>query len=110
MCTATIVVSLPMLKPLIMRMSPVNTSNRGASEYKHADSKRSNGYPGQSRSHGQARITGDDEVELVLRELRESRKSSLSQAHTTSASELNDGKDVVRVTTDVTVTSTRDVL
>lgn len=108
MCTATIVVSLPMLKPLLMRITPLNTSNRSNSAYKNADSRKSNGLPGPGRSYGQARLTGDDEVELVLRELRESRKSSLSQARTASASDIQDSKDGVRVTTDFGIT--RDVL
>jgi hypothetical protein len=108
MCTATIVVSLPLLKPLFMRMSPTNTSNRTASGYKHAESKKSVGHLSLSRSYGQTRFTGDDEIELVLRDLRISQKSSISQARSISATDLKDSKDGVRVTTDVTVT--RDVI
>jgi hypothetical protein len=99
MCTATIVVSLPTLKPLIMRVSPVNTSNR-SNGYYNVCSRKSVGHPGAARSHAHAGRSGDDEVELVFREL--SRKSS------TSGQGALDMKDGVRVTTDVTVT--RDVL
>ncbi|KAH4966427.1 hypothetical protein HBI78_094990 [Parastagonospora nodorum] len=100
MCTATIVVSLPMLKPLLMRITPLNTSDRSNSAYKNADSRKSNGLPGAARSYGQARLTGDDEVELVLRELRESRKSSLSQARTAIASEWRYDLNLVSRTMD----------
>jgi hypothetical protein len=105
MCTATIVVSLPSLKPLIMRISPEITSNRSTSGNMIVGNRRSLSHPGPARSYAQARKIGDDEMELVL---RESRKSSLSPTRTTTATGVHDSKDAVRVTTDVTVT--RDML
>jgi hypothetical protein len=89
MCTAIIVVSLPTLKPLIMRVTPTNTSNRSASGYVKSGPPRSLSHP--SRSHPQGRKFGDDEIELVL---RESRKSSM----TTNATEIAT-KDSARSTT-----------
>jgi hypothetical protein len=108
MVTATIVVSLPSLKPLIMRITPVNTSNRSNSGYMNAASRRSLSHPGVPRFYGHAAKSGDDEVELVRGELELSRKSSLSPTRNTSAIVGLDAKDVVRVTTDIAVT--REVL
>jgi hypothetical protein len=103
MVTATIVVSLPSLKPLIMRIPPVNTSNRSNSGYMNAASGRSLSHPGMPRSYGHATKSGDDEVELVHRERELSRKSSLSPIRDICAIVGQDAKDVVRVTTDIAV-------
>jgi hypothetical protein len=100
MCTATIVVSLPTLKPLIMRVTPTNTWNRSASRYVKSGPPRSLSHP--SRSHPQKREGGDDEIELVL---RESRKSSM----TTNATEKA-AKDSVRDTTNTVVVMREVVL
>jgi hypothetical protein len=91
MCTAVIVVSLPTLKPLIMRITPVNTSNRSTSGYVNPGPRRSLSHPLKDRK------TGDDEIELVL---QESRKSSL----TTNATGAQEAKDGVRVTTNIAIT------
>jgi hypothetical protein len=102
MVTATIVVSLPSLKPLLIRITPVNTSNRSNSGYMNAALGRSLSHPGAPRSYAHATKSRDDEVELVHREL--SRKSSLSPTRTTSGTEAQDAKDVVIITTDIAVT------
>jgi hypothetical protein len=105
MCTATIVVSLPALKPLIMRATPTNTSNRGTSEYVRSGPQKSfdpsHGHRATSRVHVEAGRFGDDEIQLVL---QDSRKSSLSRTTgTTSEAGAHNDKDAVKVTTNVTV-------
>jgi hypothetical protein len=105
MCTATIVVSLPTLKPLIMKVTPTNTSNRGTSAYVRSGPQKSfdpsHGHRATSRAHVEAGGFGDDEIQLVL---QDSRKSSLSRTtRTTSEAGANDAKDTVKVTTNVTV-------
>jgi hypothetical protein len=116
MCIATIIVSLPTLKVLVLRATNTTTSSRSNNGYVNSDSKKhvetfgSRG-PRKSfshldtyRSHVEAG-TGDDEIELVL---QSSRKSSTSLTRTTGASGAHDDKEGVRVTTNVTVV--RDVL
>jgi hypothetical protein len=118
MCIATIVVSLPTLKVLLVRATPTTTSSRSNNGYMNSDSKKHTAtygsYPGPRksfthldtyRSHVQGGHSGDDEIELVF---QDSRKSSASPTRTTSAIGTQDEKDSVRVTTDVTVV--RDVL
>ena len=101
MCTAVIVVSLPSLKPLIVRTTPTNTSNRSTNGYLQAGS-------GKPISHRAGTVTShiqgghaDDEMELTFLD----RKVSPTPTSTTGG---QDGKDAVTVTTNVTVT--RDVL
>jgi hypothetical protein len=108
MATATIVVSLPTLKPLIMKATPQNTSNRGISGYVHSGPRRSFNQPsfhgrmgGSSRACVEAGGVGDDEIQLVL---QDSRKNSMSPTTRTISDEgTHDGKDTVKITTDVTV-------
>jgi hypothetical protein len=108
MATATIVVSLPALKPLIMKATPQNTSNRGASGFKHSGPGKSFNHQshhgrtgGTSRAHVEAGGFGDDEIQLVL---NDSRKGSLSPTtRTISDVGTNYDIDTVKVTTDVTV-------
>jgi hypothetical protein len=108
MCIATIVVSLPSLKALIMRKTPDNT-NRSASGYVHSGPsgpRRSFSHHDTYRSHVRGgKSDGDDEIELVF---QGSRKSSTSPMRNMSRTQVQDDKDAVRVTTDVTVV--RDVL
>jgi hypothetical protein len=81
MCTATIVVTLPAFKVLIMRSSPANTSKRSTNGYIQTGPKISLGHPGSSRAYVQAGKIRDDEIELVF---QGSQKSSLSATLTTS--------------------------
>jgi peptidoglycan hydrolase-like amidase len=104
MATATIVVSLPSLKPLITRISPTNTSNSNNSGYINAVWSLSR--PEPSRSYAQATRASDDEVELVHRE-EASRNSpiDLTRAVHTNAIGSEDYKEVVvRVTTNTFAT------
>ncbi|KAH4101213.1 hypothetical protein HBI25_157810 [Parastagonospora nodorum] len=108
MATATIVVSLPALKPLIMKATPQNTSNRGISGYVQSGPRRSFNQPsfhgrmgGSSRACVEAGGVGDDEIQLVL---QDSRKNSMSPTdRTISDVGTHDGKDTVKITTDVTI-------
>jgi hypothetical protein len=95
MSTAIIVVSLPSLKPLIMRSTPNNTSNRSATGYMHAGS-------GKPKSGTTSHIRGgqkieDDEMELTFLD----REPSITP---TNDSRGQEGKGGVVVTTNVTVT------
>ncbi|KAF9697424.1 hypothetical protein EKO04_004622 [Ascochyta lentis] len=102
MCTATIVVSLPALKALVVRSSPQNTSYRSNDGYMNAGSSKPLSNHGISRSHVQGGRISDDELELVF---QGSRKPSTSASRTTSATEPQDLKDNVMVTTDWSVTT-----
>lgn len=104
MCTATIVVSLPTLKSLIIRRSPNNSSYpRSTDGYLHhnASAKPLSNH-GTSRSHVQGGRISDDELELVF---QGSRKPSPSPSRTTSSTEPQDAKDNVIVTTEWNVTT-----
>jgi hypothetical protein len=105
MCTAVIVVSLPSLKSLIVRATPVNTSNRSNTGYLQAGSGKT---PGSSRptytSHIQGGTIDDEEMELTFLD----RKPSPTPTGTTDETGVQSGKDNVIVTTDFTVT--RDVV
>ncbi|KAF2877700.1 hypothetical protein BDV95DRAFT_155473 [Massariosphaeria phaeospora] len=104
LCTATIVVSLPALKTLIVRSTPTNTSNRSTNGYMQTSSGKAISRAGgtsRSYAHGGNR---EDEMELTFLD----RKPSLSPTGTTTGTGTQDAKDGVIVTTDVTVT--RDVI
>ncbi|CAG5179634.1 uncharacterized protein ALTATR162_LOCUS9384 [Alternaria atra] len=106
MCTAVVVVSLPSLKPLIVRTTPMHTANRSNTGYLQPGS----GKPVSSSRGGTytARIQGGtvDEEEMELTFL--DREASLTPTGTTDETKTQDGKDNVIVTTNVAVT--RDVL
>ena len=100
MCTATIVVSLPSLKSLIVRPSSTNASKRNIDGYVHTRSGKPISHRiGASRSHIQGGRM-DDEVELVLQD----RKPSPSPTRMPSGSGEQETKDAVVVTTDVIIT------
>jgi hypothetical protein len=106
MCTAIIVVSLPSLKSLIGRTTPVNTTNRSNTGYLQAGSGK---IPGSSRptysSHIQGGTIDDEEMELTFLD----RKPSPTPTGTTDETgAAQSGKDSVIVTTNFTVT--RDAL
>ncbi|KAH7392307.1 hypothetical protein DE146DRAFT_136229 [Phaeosphaeria sp. MPI-PUGE-AT-0046c] len=77
MATATIVVSLPALKPLIMKVTPHNTTHSEG----HIRSSQHQSLQHKHRTNGSTRLgveneeLCDDEIQLVL---QESRKTSLS--------------------------------
>lgn len=102
MCTATIVVSLPALKVLIVRSSPQNTSYRSNDGYINAGSAKPLSNLGASRSHVQGGRISDDELELVF---QGTRKPSPSPSRTTSSTGPQEIKDNVLVTTDWSVTT-----
>jgi hypothetical protein len=116
MCIATIVVSLPTLKVLILRSMPTTTSSRSNNGYMNSDSKNhleTIGSRGRRkslsrldtyRSHVEAGPV-DDEIELVL---QDSRKSSMSSTRKIDTLGVQDDREGVRVTTNVTIV--RDVL
>jgi hypothetical protein len=82
MCTATIVVSLPALKALIVSATPTNTSKRSTSGYINAGSGKLVSNHGTLKSPVQGGKISDDELELVL---QVSRRPSPSFSRTTSA-------------------------
>lgn len=104
MSTATIVVSLPALKALIIRRSPNNSSYpRSTDGYlQHNASKQPLSNHGNSRSVVQGGRISDDELELVF---QGSRKPSPSPSRTTSSTGPQDAKDNVIVTTEWNVTT-----
>lgn len=116
MCAATIVVSLPTLKVLILRSTPITTSGRSNNGYINSDSnnhvatigsrghRKSLGHLDTYRSHVEAGPI-DDEIELVP---QDSRKSSMSPTRMPGTLGIHDDKVGVRVTTNVTIV--RDVL
>ena len=106
MCTAVIVVSLPLLKSLIARATPANTANRSNTGYLKTGSGKpvSSGRGGTYTSHIQGGTVDDEEMELTFPD----RKASPTPTGTTDETRTQDGKDNVIVTTNVTVT--RDVL
>ncbi|KAL6703043.1 hypothetical protein ACN47E_010250 [Coniothyrium glycines] len=100
MCTAVIVVSLPSLKPLIVRTTPTNSSNRSTNGYvQHKTSRLFHDKATVLCTSGQR---SDDELELFdgAANPMSSRSYAGSQK---GAAEM--GKDVV-VTTDVVITRT----
>ncbi|KAG9191744.1 hypothetical protein G6011_10478 [Alternaria panax] len=104
MCTATIVVSLPSLKALIVKPAPNNTYDRSNSGYLQAGSSKTIGSKSNRHSsHVQGGTLDDDEMELTFLD----RKASPAPTGATDETRVQDGKDAVIVTTDFTVT--RDV-
>jgi hypothetical protein len=103
MCTATIVVSLPAMKALIVRASPNNSSYpRSTGGYhQHPGSKPISNH-GVSRSHVQGGRISDDELELVF-------QGSRNPSRATSSTRQDDAKDNVMVTTEWNVTTTHAV-
>ncbi|KAF2633928.1 hypothetical protein BU25DRAFT_427336 [Macroventuria anomochaeta] len=99
MCTATIVVSLPSLKALIVRSSSNNTTYpRSTNGYmQHAGSKPFSNH-GVSISHVQGVRISDDELELVF-------QGSRNPSRATSSTRPEDAKDNVIVTTEWNVTT-----
>lgn len=71
MCTATIVVSLPALKALIVSATPINTTKRSTSGYINAGSGKLASNYGTPMPHVQGGKIRDDEVELVLQVSRQ---------------------------------------
>jgi hypothetical protein len=89
-----------------MKATPTNTSNRGTSNYgRSAPGGGSHsyaiGHTGNSRAGVDVGKLGDDEIQLVL---QGSRKNSLSPTtRTVSDVGTQDGKDTVKITTDVAI-------
>jgi hypothetical protein len=106
MCTAVIVVSLPSLKPIIVRTAPTNTANRSNTGYLQPGPGKpvSSSRDGTYTAHIQGGTVDEEEMELTFLD----RKASLTPTGTTDETKTQDGKDNVIVTTNVTVT--RDVL
>src|SRR5690242_630461 len=108
MCTAVVVVSLPALKPLLIRHSPNNSSyRRSTSGYmQHPGSGKPLSNPlsnhGTSRSQIQGGRISDDELELVFQGARIDKRSQLS---TTSSTDPPTSKDNVLVTKEYDVTT-----
>ncbi|KAF1932635.1 uncharacterized protein M421DRAFT_97919 [Didymella exigua CBS 183.55] len=89
MCTATIVVSLPALKALVVRTSPNDSSYpRSTDGYQQHPGSKPLGNQGVSRSHVQGGRISDDELELVF------------QGSQTDSTRQDDRKDNVMVTTE----------
>ncbi|KAH7401166.1 hypothetical protein DE146DRAFT_718391 [Phaeosphaeria sp. MPI-PUGE-AT-0046c] len=115
-CIATIIVSLPTLKVLVLRSAFTSTStrsdngNRNSGSKKHIETigsrsrKQSLNHLDTYQSHVEAGPS-DDKIELFVQKLR---KSSTSLSHTVGTSHVYDEKEGVRVTTNVTIV--RDVL
>lgn len=103
MCTATIVVSLPVMKALIVRASPNNSSYPRSTEgyHQHPGSKPISNH-GISRSHVQGGRISDDELELVF-------QGSRNPSRATSSTRQDDAKDNVMVTTEWKVTTAHAV-
>jgi hypothetical protein len=100
MSTAIIVVSLPSLKPLIVRSDPTNTSNRSTNGYVQTGSGKPTTHDGgTSQPHVQGGKM-EDEVELVFLD----QKPNLSPTVTTGGTEVPNIDDAVIVTTRVTIT------
>ncbi|OAL05591.1 hypothetical protein IQ06DRAFT_289715 [Phaeosphaeriaceae sp. SRC1lsM3a] len=71
MCTAVVVVSLPMLKPLMMRMSPKNTSDESASGEKRNAWRRSGDRPWSKQPENGRRYVqagNSDEAQLTMQQ------------------------------------------
>jgi hypothetical protein len=83
-----------------MKATPNNTSNQPTSAYGRSLPARSSGQQRTSHAFVEAGKYDDDEIELVM---RDSTKSSLSPTRTQSEAETYDGKDVVKVTSEMTV-------
>jgi hypothetical protein len=82
MCTANIVVSLPTLKSLIIRATPVNTS-----AYSNTSAYTRQKGPGM---FSESFVSGDDDIELVSSEANTSPTTtrSISQSRSMSATEI----------------------
>ncbi|KAJ4994022.1 archaeal flagellin n-terminal-like domain-containing protein, partial [Stagonosporopsis vannaccii] len=104
MCTAVVVVSLPALKPLLIRNSPNNSSYpRSTNGYmQHPGSGKPLSNHGTSRSQVHGGRISDDELELVF---QGARIDSRSQSHTTTSTDPPNPKDIVLVTTEYNVTT-----
>jgi hypothetical protein len=98
---ALIVVCLPALKPLIVRSSPTNTSNRSNGGYIQPGSSKAleHNTGGISRAHIRAGSM-DDEMELTIL----GRDRSPSPPGTIARTGSQDAKDTVMITTHVAVT------
>lgn len=101
MCTATIVVSLPALKVLVIRSSPNNTGYHSSYGYVNAAPGNTPSNHGVSKSHVQGGRISDDELELVF---QGSRKTSPSPSRTSSTGR-HDAKENVMVTTEWNITT-----
>jgi hypothetical protein len=104
MSTATIVVSLPALKPLIMKVTPHNTTASGG--YIRESLQQRHRTIGSARPAPENRkMCDDDEVELVH---QDSCKSSLGPAtRTVSDIERQEGGDDVKSIGHITVLGKR---
>ncbi|CAE7175526.1 hypothetical protein PTNB73_02838 [Pyrenophora teres f. teres] len=100
MCTSIIVVSLPFLKSLVIRPNSPNTTNHSNTGYIYARDRKMDDSRGRELKAHALDDTMDDEMELTFLDRRP------SPALTTATDDTRgpDGKHVVMVTTDVTIT------
>jgi hypothetical protein len=80
-----------------MKSTPNNSGNSAESG---SNPVRTFGQKETTRTFVETGKLGDDEIELVM---QDSRKSSLSPTRTMSVAGMHDGKDVVYVTSEITV-------
>ncbi|ORY12946.1 hypothetical protein BCR34DRAFT_281500 [Clohesyomyces aquaticus] len=102
MCTAVVVVSLPGLKALILRATRPTILNRSNNGYIQTESGKM-GKASISRPHLQG-STLDDETELVFLDRKPSPSPTATSSRSARTRGMQDAKDDVMVTTNITVT------
>ncbi|KAI1686706.1 hypothetical protein KJE20_04671 [Pyrenophora tritici-repentis] len=100
MCTSIIVVSLPFLKSLIIRPNSPSATNRSNTGYIHASDRKTDDSRGRGLKVHALGDTMDDEMELTFLD----RRPSPALTAATDDTRGREGKDVVMVKTEVTVT------